>query len=85
MIDAQDPLPEPSFKWRRWLTFAGVAACLVLIWRLTYVVPANDALALCQALLLFSALLVVLYMAGASAAEISGLLANLRLRLRKPD
>lgn len=84
MTDPQDPLPEPSFFWRRTLTFGSVSACLLLVWRLTYVIPENDALGLCQALLLFSALMVVLYAAGASAGEISALLATLKLRLRGP-
>lgn len=84
MINLQDPLPEASFLYRRLLTFGTVSACLLLIWRLTYVIPANDALGLCQALLLFAALMVVLYAAGASAGEISSLLANLKLRLRGP-
>jgi hypothetical protein len=84
VTDLQDPLPEASFFYRRLLTFGSVAACLLLVWRLTYVIPENDALGLCQALLLFSALMVVLYAAGASAGEIFGLLANLKLRLRGP-
>lgn len=84
MIDPQDPLPEPSFKWRRLMAFAVVAASLALVWRLTYLIPAGDVLALCQAILAFAALMLLLWAGGASAADISGILANLRLRLRGP-
>lgn len=84
MIDLQDPLPEPSFKWRRLMAFAVVAACLALVWRLTYLIPAGDVLALAQAILLFAALMLLLWAGGASAADISGILANLKLRLRGP-
>ena len=84
MTDPQDPLPEPSFKWRRLMAFAVVAACLALVWRLTYLIPAGDVLALAQAILCFAALMLLLWAGGASAADISGILANLKLRLRGP-
>ena len=84
MTDLQDPLPEPSFRWRRLMAFAVVAASLGLVWRLTYLVPANDALGAIHAVLLFAALMLLLWAGGASAADISGILANLKLRLRGP-
>jgi len=84
MTDPQDPLPEPSFKWRRLMAFAVVAASLALVWRLTYLVPANDALGAIHAVLAFAALMLLLWAGGASAADISGILANLKLRLRGP-
>ena len=84
MTDPQDPLPEPSFKWRRLMAFAVVAASLALVWRLTYIVPANDALGAIHAVLAFASLMLLLWAGGASAADISGILANLKLRLRGP-
>jgi len=84
MIDPQDPLPEPSFTWRRWMAFAVVAASLALVWRLTYIIPTNDALGAIHAVLAFAALMLLLWAGGASAADISGILANLKLRLRGP-
>lgn len=84
MTDLQDPLPEPSFKWRRLMAFTVVAACLGLVWRLTYLIPENDALGAIHAILAFAALMLLLWAGGASAADISGILANLKLRLRGP-
>lgn len=38
-IDPQDPLPEPSWTFRRWFTWLLTAACLIfigcIIWRIT--------------------------------------------------
>jgi hypothetical protein len=65
MIDLQDPLPEPGFLWRRLMAFAVVAASLGLVWRLTYLIPAGDVLALAQAILLFAALMLLLWARGA--------------------
>ncbi len=84
MIDPDNPLPEPGFLWRRMMAFAVVAASLGLVWRLTYLIPAGDVLALAQAILLFAAMMLLLWAGGASAADISGILANLKLRLRGP-
>jgi hypothetical protein len=84
MIDPQDPLPEPSFRFRRIMAFAVVGGSLGLVWRLTYLIPAGDVLALAQAILLFAALMLLLWAGGASAADISSILANLKLRLRGP-
>ena len=84
MIDPDNPLPEPGFLWRRLMAFAVVAASLGLVWRLTYLVPANDALGAIHAVLAFAALMLLLWAGGASAADISGILANLKLRLRGP-
>lgn len=84
MTDLQDPLPEPSFKWRRLMAFFVVAACLGLVWRLTYLIPTNDALGAIHAVLMFAALMLLLWAGGASAADISTILANLKLRLRGP-
>lgn len=84
MTDPDNPLPEPGFLWRRLMAFAVVAASLGLVWRLTYLIPSGDVLALAQAILLFAALMLLLWAGGASAADLSGILANLKLRLRGP-
>lgn len=84
MTDPQDPLPEAKFVYRRIMAFAVVASCLALVWRLTYLIPVNDALGAIHAVLMFAALMLLLWAGGASAADISGILANLKLRLRGP-
>lgn len=82
--DPQDPLPDPSFPWRRALTFLASVG----LWGLLYLViarlPAGDVLAYARGVMLLLALVWLLYFAGASAADITRLLATLKLRLRGP-
>jgi len=79
-LDAQDPLPEASWLWRRVFTFAVTFAVLWMLWqsidRLATValtdpqrgVPAL--LSLCQWIIGFSAMMVTYYMVAPSAEQI---------------
>lgn len=72
MTDAQDPLPEPSFKFRRWLAFSAIAVNSALI--CFAIVKIDDARALmwvALALVLSNVIFALLYMGGASAADLA--------------
>jgi hypothetical protein len=64
------PSAERSFKWRRLLTFATLAACLVLvtiiIFRITEANPLRD---VALGLIALIGVVAILYMAGASAVD----------------
>lgn len=80
----QDPLPEPSFPWRRGLSFLGTVLLWLLLGLALVLLPATDVLPFAQGLMLLLALVWLLYFGGASAADITLILATLRQRLRMP-
>jgi len=73
----QDPLPEPSFHWRRWVTIGYVAVTLALlvaiVWKLSDGGPLRD---VAIALIVSQAFFALLYMGGASAADIARIVAS---------
>jgi hypothetical protein len=72
MTDPDNPLPEPSFCWRRWLTFATVAVNSALV--CFAIVKIDDARALmwvALALVLSNVIFALLYMGGASASDLA--------------
>jgi len=77
MTDNQDPLPEPSFHWRRWVTIGYVTVTLALlawvIWKLTDGGPLRD---IALALIGSQAFFALLYMGGASAADLARIIAS---------
>lgn len=77
MTDADNPLPEPSFHWRRWVTIGYVAVTLVLlagiVWKLSDGGPLRD---IALALIASQAFFALLYMGGASAADIARIVAS---------
>lgn len=83
-IDPQDPLPEPSFTWRRLMAFAVVTFVLFWTWRYSRFMPPSDLLPALNALLAFAFGMLLLWAGGASASDIAGVLATLKLRLRGP-
>lgn len=71
-MDSQDPLPEPSFWWRRWLTYATVIVNSAgVAWIIFKVDDARSLMWIALALVLSNVVFAVLYMAGASAADIA--------------
>lgn len=82
-IDPQDPLPEPSFLWRRLVTIGLLVAMGLAVWWLAPRVPSTDVLTLLGWVLLFGFGALTYYVAGASAADIGGLIANFKLRIGK--
>lgn len=82
--DPQDPLPEASFFWRRLLTFLASAVLMWLLWLALHLLPTGDVLAFARGLMVLLALVWIVYFGGASATDIAGLLAVLKLRLRGP-
>ncbi len=77
MTDADNPLPEPSFHWRRWVTIGYVAVTLALlagiVWKLSDGGPLRD---IALALIGSQAFFAMLYMGGASAADIARIVAS---------
>lgn len=77
MSEPDNPLPEPSFHWRRWVTIGYVAATLVLlggiIWKLSEGGPLRD---VALALIGSQAFFALLYMGGASAADLARIVAS---------
>ena len=72
MTEPDNPLPEPSFHWRRWVTIGYVAVTLALlagiVWKLSDGGPLRD---IALALIGSQAFFAMLYMGGASAADIA--------------
>jgi len=77
MTDLDNPVPEPSHRWRRWVTIgylivtAGLLAFVV--WRMTESAPLRD---VALALIGSQAFFALLYMAGASAADLARIVAS---------
>jgi hypothetical protein len=74
MTDPDNPLPEPSFHWRRWVTIGYVVATTILlaliVWKLTEGGPLRD---IALALIGSQAFFALMYMGGASASPVSSL------------
>jgi hypothetical protein len=77
VINADDPLPEPSFHWRRWVTIGYVSVTLALlagiVWKLSDGGPLRD---IALALIGSQAFFALLYMGGASAADVARIIAS---------
>ena len=77
MSNPDNPLPEPSFHWRRWVTIGYVAVTLALlagiVWKLSDGGPLRD---IALALIASQAFFAMLYMGGASAADIARIVAS---------
>jgi hypothetical protein len=77
VTDNQDPLPEPSFHWRRWVTIGYVVSTTALlafvVWRMTESAPLRD---VALAVIGSQAFFALLYMGGASAADLARIIAS---------
>ena len=77
MTDNQDPLPEPSFHWRRWVTIGYVTSTTILlggiVLKLTEGGPLRD---VALALIGSQAFFALLYMGGASASDIARIVSS---------
>ena len=78
MIDPDNPLPEASFLWRRWLTFAASLALWGLLFLALPRIPGAHLLAFAQSIMVVLVVLWVLYFSGASADDIGRLIASAR-------
>jgi hypothetical protein len=75
VTDEQDPLPEPSFVWRRWLTYLAVLINSGLIgWAIYKMDDARSLMWVALALVLSNVVFALLYMGGASAADLARIL-----------
>jgi hypothetical protein len=83
-IDPQDPLPDPSFTARRWMTAGVVGGAYLLAAVALARMPDTATLSAFRWALAGGLFAFGLYMTAASAKEVSGLLATLRLRLHGP-
>lgn len=85
-IDPDNPLPEASFPWRRTVTIGASICLLGLNYLALERLPPRDLLAFTQGNLVLQLVVWLLYFGGASAEEITRLVATLRLRLgHKPQ
>ena len=77
MSNPDNPLPEPSFHWRRWVTIGYVSVTLVLlagiVWKLSDGGPLRD---IALALIASQAFFALLYMGGASASDLARIVAS---------
>lgn len=77
MTNADDPLPEPSFHWRRWVTIGYVISTTILlgaiVLKLTEGGPLRD---IALALIGSQAFFALLYMGGASASDLARIAAS---------
>ena len=77
MTDADNPLPEPSFHWRRWVTIVYVSVTLGLlagiVLKLSDGGPLRD---IALALIASQAFFALLYMGGASASDLARIVAS---------
>ena len=77
MTDLDNPLPEPSFHWRRWVTIGYVTVTLALlagiVLKLSDGGPLRD---IALALIGSQAFFALLYMGGASAADLARIIAS---------
>jgi hypothetical protein len=77
MTNADDPLPEPSFHWRRWVTIVYVSVTLGIlggiVLKLSDGGPLRD---IALALIGSQAFFALLYMGGASAADLARIIAS---------
>lgn len=77
MTEPDNPLPEPSFHWRRWVTIGYITVTLALlagiVWKLSDGGPLRD---IALALIGSQAFFALLYMGGASAADLARIIAS---------
>jgi hypothetical protein len=77
MTDLDNPVPEPSHRWRRWVTigYLIVTAALLafIVYQMTESAPLRD---VALALIGSQAFFALLYMAGASAADLARIVAS---------
>ena len=79
MSNPDNPLPEPSFHWRRWVTIgylittAGLLGFIV--YQMTESAPLRD---VALALIGSQAFFCLMYMGGASAADLARIVASWR-------
>jgi len=77
MTNTDNPLPEPSFHWRRWVTvgYLIVTALLVgfIVYQMTESAPLRD---VALALIGSQAFFALMYMGGASAADLARIMAS---------
>ena len=79
--DPDNPLPEASFPWRRTITIGASISLLGSNYLALERLPPADLLAFTQGNLVLQLIVWLLYFGGASAEEITRLIATLRLRL----
>lgn len=77
-IDPQNPLPEPSFFWRRWIAIVVTAVSLFFIWNILEALHdlghADNLLTLAQWVIVFSGLILTYYFIAPSAAELTSMI-----------
>ena len=84
MSDPDNPLPEPSFRFRRILTYAVVAVNSGLTgWAIYKMDDARSLMWVALALILSNVIFALLYMGGASAADMARILKSASL-LKRP-
>lgn len=84
MSDQQDPLPESSWKHRRWFSFGVTIACLVGVgWIIHKLVEAAHLAGVAYGLIALAALLATYYLIAPSAEHVVKLIQTARI-FKKP-
>ena len=77
MTDLDNPVPEPSHRWRRYTTIGYLivtsSILVMIVWKLSAGGPLRD---VALALIGSQAFFALLYMAGASAADLARIIAS---------
>lgn len=77
MIDLDNPVPEPSHRWRRWVTIGYLIVTAGLLVGIVYKLSAGGPLRdVALALIGSQAFFALLYMAGASASDLARIAAS---------
>ena len=82
-IDAQNPLPEPSFFWRRWISIIICANALVLAWFSAAWLTGGEQwgmlYGLTKLVIYFAALVLTYYFIAPSAAELTNMIQSAKI------
>lgn len=82
-IDPQNPLPEPSFMWRRWLAYLVVIVTLALTWHAAEALhdlgASEHLLTLSKWSIGFASLIATFYYVAPSAAELATIIQSSKI------
>jgi hypothetical protein len=88
-IDPQNPLPEPSFFWRRWIAILICANALVFAWfAAAWLVGGeqwDDLYGLTKLLIYFAGLVLTYYFIAPSASELTNMIQSANLMKKSLD
>lgn len=89
MTDLNDDIPERSMRWRRWIAIAVVTFCLAVVWFIVGRLAGPLLILMSPALLVevikwligFAGFVLTLYFTGATANDLTAMVAAFRIRI----